>query len=94
MVSTVTSVLVISAIAAGLATLLVFAERYITNYGECRITINDEDTLEVQGGRSLLESLTAEKIFIPSACGGRGSCGYCKVKVIDGAGPLLPTMIV
>jgi len=91
MVSTVISVLVISTIGAGLATLLVFAERYITNYGECRITINDEDTLEIQGGRSLLESLTTEKIFIPSACGGRGSCGYCKVRVIDGAGPLLPT---
>ncbi len=89
--TTVLSVFVISAIGAGLATLLVIAERYITNYGECAVTINDDKTLRVQGGSSLLETLTQQKIFVPSACGGRGSCGYCKVKVVDGAGPLLPT---
>lgn len=91
MVGTVLPVFVISAIGAGLATLLVLAERYITNYGECEVKINQEDSLQVKGGGSLLETLTQQKIFIPSACGGRGSCGYCKVKVLDGAGPLLPT---
>ncbi len=89
--ATVFSVFVISAIGAALATVLVIAERYITNYGECAVIINDDKTLQVQGGSSLLETLTQQKIFIPSACGGRGSCGYCKVKVVDGAGPLLPT---
>ncbi len=91
MAATIFSVFVISTIGAGLATLLVLAERYITNYGECEIKINDEEGIRVQGGNSLLETLTQQKIFIPSACGGRGSCGYCKVKVLDGAGPLLPT---
>lgn len=88
---TVVSVFVISAIGAGLATVLVFAERYITNYGECAIKINDEEGVVVKGGGSVLETLTQRKVFIPSACGGRGSCGYCKIKVVDGGGPLLPT---
>jgi Na+-transporting NADH:ubiquinone oxidoreductase subunit F len=91
MVATLLSVLVISAIGAGLATLLVVAERYITNYGECGIKINEEEAFTVRGGGSLLDTLTQKKIFIPSACGGRGSCGYCKVKVLEGGGPLLPT---
>jgi len=84
-------VLVISGIGATLALLLVLAERFIANYGTCRITINDEKQFSVQGGRSLLDALADEKLFVPSACGGRGTCGYCKVKVLDGAGPLLPT---
>ena len=91
MVVAVVSVLVISLIGAGLATLLVVAERYITDYGECEVTVNQKDKIQVRGGGALLETLTQQKIFIPSACGGRGSCGYCKVKVLEGAGPLLPT---
>lgn len=91
MAAAILSVFVISTIGAGLATLLVLAERYITNYGECEIRINNEEGILVRGGGSLLETLIQQKIFIPSACGGRGSCGYCKVKVPDGAGPLLPT---
>ncbi len=87
----VIAVLSISAIGAGLAALLVLSEKYIANYGECKININDDKELNVQGGNTLLEELTNEKIFIPSACGGKGTCGYCKVKVKEGAGPLLPT---
>jgi Na+-transporting NADH:ubiquinone oxidoreductase subunit F len=82
---------IISGISAVLAALLVVAERYIANYGECSITINDEKQLTVQGGRPLLESLAENKIFIPSACGGRGTCAYCKVKILEGGGPVAPT---
>ena len=91
MSSIVFSVLIVSSIGAALATLLVFAERYITNYGECEISINEGKKIRLQGGSSLLDALTRQKIFIPSACGGRGSCGYCKLKVVEGAGPVLPT---
>jgi Na+-transporting NADH:ubiquinone oxidoreductase subunit F len=91
MIATTFSVLIISTIGAGLALLLVFAERYILDYGECEITVNTDKKVRLQGGTTLLDALTREKIFIPSACGGRGSCGYCKVKVLEGAGPLLPT---
>ncbi|MFC1736191.1 NADH:ubiquinone reductase (Na(+)-transporting) subunit F [Candidatus Hydrogenedentota bacterium] len=74
-----------------LALLMVIADATIANYGEVKLTVNGERELTVEGGASLLSTLKNEKIFIPSACGGRGSCGLCKVKVLDGAGGLLPT---
>lgn len=85
------AVLVVSAIAAGLAAVLVIAEMFLRNYGPCKITINDEKEITVNGGDNLLSVLTSQKIFIPSACGGRGTCGLCKLKVLEGAGALLPT---
>lgn len=87
----VKAVLVISAIAAFLAAVLTVAETFLRNYGPCKITINDEKELTIDGGISLLSALVGEKIFIPSACGGRGTCGLCKLKVLEGAGQLLPT---
>lgn len=78
----------------GLSIILIVAERVLVNYGVCTIDINaGEKTLEVEGGQSLLSSLIGEQIFIPSACGGRGSCGYCKVTVLSSGGQLLPTEI-
>lgn len=91
MASTLLSIIIVSTFAGVLAALLVIADKFIANYGECAITINKEKQIKINGGCSLLEALTSEKIFIPSACGGKGTCGYCKVKVNDGAGPLLPT---
>ena len=91
MLAAVLSVIIIAAIAAGLAAMLVAADRFVSNYGECEITINDDRKLTVDGGASLLESLTQNQIFIPSACGGRGTCAYCKVRVLDGGGPVVPT---
>jgi Na+-transporting NADH:ubiquinone oxidoreductase subunit F len=85
------AVAVVSLIGTGLAALLTICEHFIADYGPCQISINDEREVTVKGGRELLSMLTAEKIFIPSACGGRGTCGLCKLKVFEGAGPLLPT---
>jgi Na+-transporting NADH:ubiquinone oxidoreductase subunit F len=85
------SVLVISGIGAILALLLELADRFIADYGECNIRINQEKELKVQGGSPLLFSLQDEGIFISSACGGKGTCAYCKVKVLEGGGPVLPT---
>ena len=77
---------------AVLAVLLVIAERYLANYGTCKIDINHgSKELSVAGGRPLLATLMAEEIFIPSACGGRGTCSYCKVKVTEGGGQVVPT---
>jgi Na+-transporting NADH:ubiquinone oxidoreductase subunit F len=82
----------VSGIGALLAASLVFAERVITNYGDVTLDINaGEKKITLKGGGSLLETLTEQKIFVPSACGGRGTCGYCKVRVLEGGGPLLPT---
>src|SRR5690554_5746152 len=74
-----------------LAFLLTLADRTIANYGEMKITINDDQEYIVDGGNTLLASLIDEKIFIPSACGGKGTCGYCKVQVHEGGGPVLAT---
>lgn len=87
------NLLVISGVAAFLALLLEIAHRFLADYGECRILINNEQELTVIGGSPLLFSLGENKIFIPSACGGRGTCAYCKVKVLEGGGPILPTEV-
>lgn len=85
------SILIISGIGALFALLLELADTFIANYGECHISINREKELVVEGGNPLLFSLMEEGIFIPSACGGKGTCAYCKVKVLEGGGPILPT---
>jgi len=86
------TIISITGISTVLAVLIIIAEKFLNNYGECEIDINEGDrSLKVEGGSSLLSSLAANKIFIPSACGGKATCGLCKVKVMEGAGPLLPT---
>lgn len=85
------SVLIMGVAGSGLALVLVLAEKRIMNYGPCKLTINDKKELTVDGGKPLLTALREQKIFIPSACGGRGTCGVCKLKVTEGAGPILPT---
>jgi len=81
----------ISVITAILAFLLEIAHSFIANYGQVHITVNKDKDIEVTGGDPLLATLISKKLFIPSACGGKGTCGYCKVKVTEGGGPLLPT---
>jgi Na+-transporting NADH:ubiquinone oxidoreductase subunit F len=56
----------------------------------CRITLNRSKHLESEGGGSLFDALRRQKIFLPSACGGRGICGFCKCLVNGGGGPLRP----
>ena len=85
------SVGAISALSAVLALLMVIADATIANYGEVQLKINDDKEFTVQGGRPLLSTLMGESIFIPSACGGRGSCGLCKLKIESGVGAYLPT---
>ncbi len=85
------SVLIITAISALLALMMVIADATVGNYGEVSITINGDKNLTVRGGQPLLKALVSEGVFIPSACGGRGSCGLCKVKVVEGGGEYLPT---
>lgn len=91
MVSFFVSVAAVSGLAGFLAVLMVIADATIANYGTVKVTINGDKKFDVKGGRPLLATLMDEGVFIPSACGGRGSCGLCKVKVKDGAGAFLPT---
>ena len=86
------SILVFSGLLVALAVLLTIAERLLINYGICKIDINSgQRPVEIEGGQTLLSSLYSNQIFIPSACGGKGSCGHCKITVESGGGPVLPT---
>jgi len=71
--------------------LLMVAEKQLINSAECKININNDKSLSVKAGGTLLDALTSKKIFLPSACGGGGSCGMCKCEVNDGGGDVLPT---
>ncbi|MCD6121038.1 MAG: 2Fe-2S iron-sulfur cluster binding domain-containing protein [Spirochaetales bacterium] len=86
-----TAVIFINAFAVGIGILIIFLDNVISNYGNCRITINNDKEFEAPGGKSLLRVLFENKYFIPSACGGKGTCGYCRVKVDEGGGEALPT---
>ena len=89
-----TAVAVCCGITAGLTMIILIFNATIGNYGECELDINEgSKKLKVEGGSSLLSALNAEGIFIPSACGGKGSCGLCKLKVHEGAGEALPTEV-
>lgn len=72
---------------------LLLAKAKLVPSGEVTITINDdpENSITTASGGTLLNTLSADKIFIPSACGGKGSCGVCIVKVLEGGGAMLPT---
>ncbi len=84
--------LVVAGSAAFLALVIALVDRVVNNYGEVTIDINHGKKLfKVQGGSALLGTLATQDLFVPSACGGRGSCGACKVRVLSDVGPVLPT---
>ena len=72
-------------------TILVFVRKKLAPQGKVKININDEKEIEVEPGNSLLATLANEQIFLPSACGGGGSCGMCRCQVLEGGGTILPT---
>jgi Na+-transporting NADH:ubiquinone oxidoreductase subunit F len=86
-----TSVIVFLSVILLLVILLLYARKKLTPQGDVTITINDDKELVTNPGSTLLSTLAAEKIFIPSACGGGGTCGMCRVQVHEGAGSILPT---
>ena len=74
-----------------LVAILLYARKKLVPSGKVKITINGEKEIEHERGCSLLQALSDEKVFVPSACGGGGSCGTCKGKVLSGGGSILPT---
>jgi len=78
-----------------LVMIILTARSRLVSSGEVTISINDnpENSLKTSAGSTLLNTLSANKLFIPSACGGKGSCGVCKVNVLDGGGSMLPTEV-
>ena len=86
-----TSVVVFLFVILLLVIVLLYARKKLTPQGDVTITINDEKELVTNPGLTLLSTLSTHKIFLPSACGGGGTCGMCKVRVLEGAGSILPT---
>jgi len=86
-----TSVAVFTAVIMLLVILLMVAAKKLMPQGLAKLKINGDREVEVKPGSSLLSALSNEKIFLPSACGGGGTCGMCKCKVVEGGGDLLPT---
>ena len=86
--ATVAAFLIISLV---LIALLLFVKQKLSPSGPVTITINGEKTIQVASGSTLLTTLGNEKIFLPSACGGGGSCIQCECHVLDGGGEALPT---
>jgi Na+-transporting NADH:ubiquinone oxidoreductase subunit F len=86
-------------IAVGLFTLIVlmmvslimFAKAKLLPRSDVKVVVNKEKELVTQPGGKLLSSLADQGIFVPSACGGGGTCGQCRVRVLDGGGDILPT---
>lgn len=76
-----------------LVAILLFAKAKLTPSGELKIRINGEREVITSAGSTLLSSLAANKIFLPSACGGGGSCGMCRCQVEEGGGEILPTEV-
>lgn len=74
-----------------LVALLLFAKEKLMPSGPVTITINDEKTIEVPSGGTLLSTLGSQKVFLPSACGGGGTCIQCECHVLEGGGEALPT---
>ena len=72
-----------------LTIMLLIAKQYLTPSGNVTITINDKDKLEVAQGGTLLTTLNDNGVHLPSACGGKGSCGQCKLQVLEGGGEIL-----
>jgi Na+-transporting NADH:ubiquinone oxidoreductase subunit F len=72
-----------------LVIVLLVAKKYLSPSGKINININDKDTVSVEQGNSLLSTLSENGIYLPSACGGKGSCGQCKCQVLEGGGEIL-----
>ena len=72
---------------------LLYARAKLVPSGPVKVSINEEKELDVNAGDTLLTTLSREAIYLPSACGGGGTCAMCKCQVLDGAGDILPTEV-
>ncbi|HPR30705.1 MAG TPA: NADH:ubiquinone reductase (Na(+)-transporting) subunit F [Prolixibacteraceae bacterium] len=88
----ITSIVFFLVVILLLVGILLYAKKKLTPSGSVTVDINDgEKVLEVEPGSSLLSTMSNNGIFLPSACGGGGTCGMCKCQVVEGGGSILPT---
>lgn len=87
----ITSVVVFLIIIIILVVIILVAKSKLLPSGNVKIVINDDKELDVPAGGTLLNTLQNQKIYLSSACGGKGTCGECRCRVVDGGGEILPT---
>lgn len=87
----VASAIVFTLVIILLVVVLQVAAKKLVQQGDVKIEINGEKTINIPAGSSLLSALSNEKLFLPSACGGGGTCAMCKCQVFEGGGDVLPT---
>ncbi len=85
----ISSIIVFLAVILLLVVILLVAKSYLVASGKVKVTINGDKELEVNSGASLLSTLAENGVYLPSACGGKGSCGQCKCQVVEGGGEIL-----
>jgi Na+-transporting NADH:ubiquinone oxidoreductase subunit F len=83
--------LLVGGVSVLMAVMISILDAIVNNYGEVVVDVNGKKQMTVKGGSKLLGTLADQGIFLPSACGGRGSCGACKCQVDSDVGPHLPT---
>jgi Na+-transporting NADH:ubiquinone oxidoreductase subunit F len=91
LVEVILGVIVLTGIVLTLSLLILVIRSRLVCTGNVTIAINEGRVISVPAGSNLLRSLASAQIYIASACGGRGTCGQCKVTVLEGGGPILPT---
>ncbi|MEO1476041.1 MAG: NADH:ubiquinone reductase (Na(+)-transporting) subunit F [Pseudomonadota bacterium] len=84
-------ILLFTLIVVALVSIILGARSQLVSTGNVNITINGEKTISVPAGGKLLQTLAEQKLFVPSACGGGGTCAQCRVKIHEGGGSILPT---
>mgnify|MGYP001247223810 CR=1 FL=1 len=89
----ITSVVVFLIIILILVVVILVAKAKLLPSGDVKIVVNEDSELEVPAGGTLLNALQGQKIFLSSACGGKGTCGECKCRVLEGGGAILPTEV-
>jgi Na+-transporting NADH:ubiquinone oxidoreductase subunit F len=87
------SIVIFFIIIFALVGLLLYARKKLTPQGKVKLTINEEKELIVDPGSTVLSTLSNNDIYLPSACGGGGTCAMCKCQVLDGGGSILPTEV-
>ncbi len=89
----IASIIIFLIVIMFLVAMLLYARKKLTPQGEVILTINEDKKLTVNPGSTILSTLATEKIFLPSACGGGGTCAMCKCQVFEGGGSILPTEV-
>ncbi len=87
------AVSVFTGVILGLVGMLTYAKSQLVAEGTVTVKVNGEKAFQVEPGQSLLSAMASQQVFIPSACGGGGTCAMCKCRVTEGGGDVLPTEV-